>query len=87
MWWRKARRVLILTLLNQQPLREWYGLDLITASNKKLRRGSIYVYLAELEDDELVTSRLEEEHELLQPEFPLRRKYRITDRGIQSLAG
>ncbi|HMY02814.1 MAG TPA: helix-turn-helix transcriptional regulator [Candidatus Obscuribacter sp.] len=38
---------------------EWYGLDLIAASNGILRRGVVYISLRQLEEGGLIESRLE----------------------------
>jgi len=38
---------------------EMYGLELVSASRRRLKRGTIYVTLARMEDKGYVTSRLE----------------------------
>jgi PadR family transcriptional regulator len=39
---------------------EMYGLELVSASRRRLKRGTIYVTLARMEDKGYVTSRLED---------------------------
>ncbi|MBI2035887.1 MAG: helix-turn-helix transcriptional regulator [Candidatus Liptonbacteria bacterium] len=56
---------------------EMYGAEMVRVSNGSLKRGTVYVYLARLEDRQYVTSRLEERH----PKaigLP-RRLYKLTD--------
>lgn len=66
--------------------REWYGLDLVTASDGVLQRGTIYVRLGWLEDQGLVTSR-EEAPEVIDARIGIaRRLYRITHSGRRKLA-
>jgi len=83
----KKERV-ILELMAQEPSREWYGLELIEASNKKLRRGTIYVHLESLEDLRYISSRLEndEEYRPRHPSIRRRRLYKITELGLQQVA-
>ena len=52
----KKRQQKILELLDK--FQELYGLDMIKASNGRLKRGLIYIDLAELEDLQLITSRM-----------------------------
>lgn len=61
---------LILTLLSGGPM---YGLDMITQSHGVLKRGTIYVYLAHLEDVDLIESSI--------VEATNRRQYRLSDAG------
>ncbi len=49
---------LILGLL--LPGGELYGLQMVTASKRRLKRGTVYVTLGRMEDKGYVTSRLEE---------------------------
>ena len=53
---RSKREALILKLLGNE---EKYGLDLIRQSEGKLSGGTIYVWLARMEANGLITSRLE----------------------------
>lgn len=58
---------------------ERYGLELVEASGRKLKRGTIYVTLSRMESKGFIVSRLEEPH----PEaigLP-RRMYRVTPFG------
>jgi len=70
-----ALEQLVLELLvSQGPT---YGLDLVNASNGRLKRGSVYVTLGRMEQKGLVTSRLE-----VRPgEGPARRLYEPTVLG------
>jgi DNA-binding PadR family transcriptional regulator len=52
-----AKESLILELL--VGAREMYGLELVTASDGALKRGTIYVTLGRMEDKGYVSSRLE----------------------------
>ncbi len=49
---------LILTLLVEQ--RELYGLQLVAASRRRLKRGTVYVTLGRMEDKGYIVSRLED---------------------------
>lgn len=62
--------------------REWYGLDLLAASNV-LSRYSIYLVLAGLQERDLVVARCETQPD--RPGMP-RPLYRITDAGKQAFA-
>jgi PadR family transcriptional regulator PadR len=53
-----AKETLILELLARND--EMYGLQLVTASRRRLKRGTIYVTLARMEDKGYVTSRQED---------------------------
>lgn len=53
-----SKEHLILQLLVER--RDMYGLELVTASKKRLKRGTVYVTLARMEDKGYVASRLEE---------------------------
>jgi DNA-binding PadR family transcriptional regulator len=69
---------LILDLLEQQ---ERYGLELIDASERRLKRGSVYVTLGRMEAKGFVTSRQEE-----RPAGAIglpRRLYRATPYGLK----
>jgi DNA-binding PadR family transcriptional regulator len=52
-----GKESLILELLVGE--REMYGLELVAASRRRLKRGTVYVTLARMEDKGYVTSRLE----------------------------
>jgi DNA-binding PadR family transcriptional regulator len=52
------KEALILELLVGQP--EMYGLQLVAASRRRLKRGTVYVTLGRMEDKGFITSRLED---------------------------
>lgn len=52
-----AKEALILELLVEHS--ELYGLELVAASRRQLKRGTVYVTLGRMEQKGLVTSRLE----------------------------
>jgi len=52
------KETLILELLTERD--EMYGLELVAASRRGLKRGTIYVTLARMEEKGYVTSRLED---------------------------
>jgi PadR family transcriptional regulator PadR len=52
------KETLILELLVERDDR--YGLELVSASRRRLKRGTIYVTLARMEDKGYVSSRLED---------------------------
>ena len=73
---------LILDLVGRA--REMYGLELVAASGGGLKRGTVYVTLARMEEKGFISSRLDDEP----PEaggLP-RRLYRATSYGRQLLA-
>ena len=51
------KELLILELLIQDT--EMYGLQLVAASRRRLKRGTVYVTLGRMEDKGYITSRLE----------------------------
>jgi len=53
-----AKEALILELLVAKG--ELYGLQLVTASRRRLKRGTVYVTLGRMEDKGFIASRLEE---------------------------
>jgi PadR family transcriptional regulator len=53
-----AKESLILELLVERD--ELYGLQLVAASKRRLKRGTVYVTLGRMEEKGYVTSRLEE---------------------------
>ena len=50
------KELLVLELLRHQKL---YGLQLVAASNRRLKRGTVYVTLGRMEEKGFITSRLE----------------------------
>lgn len=58
-----------------------YGLDLVTASRGRLKRGSVYVTLGRMEAKGFVTSRLDERPGV----GPSRRLYEPTAAGLRAL--
>ena len=52
-----AKETLILELLVEHS--EMYGLELVAASEKQLKRGTVYVTLGRMEDKGYITSRVE----------------------------
>lgn len=60
---------------------ERYGLELVEASNRKLKRGTIYVTLSRMETKGFITSRQEEPHPAAIG-LP-RRMYRVTPYGVK----
>ena len=71
--------LLILQLLSDRG--PAYGLDLVSHSRGRLKRGSVYVTLGRMEDKGLVTSRLEERP----GQGPARRLYEPTAMGLRAL--
>jgi DNA-binding PadR family transcriptional regulator len=51
---------LILELLIAQEEEELYGLQLVAASKRKLKRGTVYVTLGRMEEKGYISSRLED---------------------------
>lgn len=64
--------------------KEWYGLELIDASQGQLKRGTIYVTLGRMEEKGYVESRRENSDEAPSP-IP-RRLYKPTGFGVKVLA-
>ena len=62
------RRPRLLTLSKKEHLilqllvdrQEMYGLELVAASKRRLKRGTVYVTLGRMEDKDYITSRLED---------------------------
>ena len=54
-----AKEGLILDLLGRS--KEMYGLELVAASGNELKRGTVYVTLARMEDKGFISSRLDDE--------------------------
>ena len=53
-----AKESLILELLIRE--KQMYGLQLVAASRRRLKRGTVYVTLGRMEDKGYITSRLED---------------------------
>lgn len=66
---------LIIELLGGQP-RGMLGLEMIKASNGKLKRGTIYIWLARLEEQGIVESQYEDPAAVI-----ARHRYRLSRRG------
>jgi len=62
--------------------KEFYGLEMVHASEGKLKRGTIYVTLGRMEEKGIVISEAEKEPK--HPGMP-RRKYRINGEGQRLL--
>lgn len=74
-----GKESIVLDLLKEQE--EMYGLELVTASDSRLKRGTVYVTLGRMEEKGYVESRQEER----QPGaigLP-RRLYRVTPLGLR----
>jgi DNA-binding PadR family transcriptional regulator len=52
-----AKQALVLELLVEHD--EMYGLELVAASKRRLKRGTVYVTLGRMEEKGYITSRLE----------------------------
>jgi DNA-binding PadR family transcriptional regulator len=74
-----GKEALVLELLLAKPATEMYGLELVKASGKGLKRGTIYVTLSRMEDKDYVESRLEEKNST-ESGMP-RRLYKATGYG------
>lgn len=74
-----SKEALVFELLLNTPSSEKYGLELVSESANRLRRGTVYVTLSRMEDKGYVESRQEE------PDRPTsglpRRLYRATGYG------
>jgi DNA-binding PadR family transcriptional regulator len=75
--------LLILCLLKSEPA-GMYGLELVRTSNRKLKRGTVYVTLGRLEEKGYVKSRVKPDAD--HPGIP-RPIYKITAAGERVLAG
>jgi PadR family transcriptional regulator, regulatory protein PadR len=76
-----AKETLILEMLAEG---EQYGLQLVTASRRRLKRGTVYVTLGRMEDKGYVVSRLEDAP--AEAGGLPRRLYRPTPLGMRVLA-
>lgn len=74
-----ALETLVLDILTQRG--PTYGLDLVSHSRGKLKRGSVYVTLGRMEEKGFVKSRVEERS----GEGPPRRIYEPTAMGLRAL--
>jgi PadR family transcriptional regulator len=72
---------LILELLSEGG--EMYGLELVSVSDGRLKRGTVYVTLGRMEEKGLVQSRLE--RPLTRGKVPQRRLYKPTSMGVRVL--
>lgn len=71
----KARRLLVLRLMDDPHKGPFYGLDLVGRSDGVLSRGSVYLVLNKLEQNGLVS------HEVNPYDKHKRRIYELTDAG------
>ncbi len=77
-----GKEMVILDLLVRGQ--EMYGLEMVAASRRRLKRGTVYVTLGRMEDKGYVTSRLEAESPA--GGGPRRRLYQATGLGRRVLA-
>jgi|SRR5579872_2399171 len=73
------REALIMEILLERPAVELYGLELVRNSGNRLKRGTVYVTLARLEEKGFIQSR-EDASEPSPPGMP-RRFYKVTGYG------
>jgi DNA-binding PadR family transcriptional regulator len=78
----RRQEKIALKILSKQTA-EIYGKDIVELSSGELGKWNIYVYLARLEDLELITGR--EESEVRIKGMLPRRLYKITDTGMSFL--
>jgi DNA-binding PadR family transcriptional regulator len=76
-----AKESLILELLIQET--EMYGLQMVAASKRRLKRGTVYVTLGRMEEKGYIKSRLESRP--LDATGPVRRLYQPTALGWRVL--
>ena len=74
-----AKEALILELLLENAANEKYGLELVSNSRKRLKRGTVYVTLDRMEDKGFVQSR--QEAPRADASGLPRRLYRVTGYG------
>lgn len=83
-----VQQILVLQILAKSG--EWmYGLEIVKASDRKLKRGTVHTFLRDLEAHGYVESREEMPEERGRPlteGYPPPRKYRITAGGQHQLA-
>ena len=77
------KEFVILNLLVGEPKQEKYGLELVSMSEGRLKRGTVYVTLSRMEDKGYIESRTEENDRPM-PGLP-RRLYRATGLGERVL--
>jgi DNA-binding PadR family transcriptional regulator len=71
----------VLELLLQNPSSEMYGLELVSKSRRRLKRGTVYVTLSRMEEKSFIESHLEKP-EPSASGMP-RRLYRVTGHGTR----
>jgi DNA-binding PadR family transcriptional regulator len=82
--WVDVRIDLIVDILSELPLSgTYYGREIIDRSKGKLSRWTIYSLLSELERNGIVTSSLEVLPERSPPGLIPRRKYALSDFGME----
>lgn len=74
-----AKEALVLELLLENPSKEMYGLEMVSGSRNRLKRGTVYVTLDRMEDKGYITSRQEAPKPNVSG-IP-RRLYRVTGYG------
>lgn len=79
---RPATQMYVLKLLRNHPAS--YGLELVTLSQGKLKRGSVYVVLYRLLNDGLVESQVVEDGQKKQSGHR-KPRYSLTSRGEETL--
>ncbi len=78
-----AGELVVLRVLLASHPKEMYGLEIVKASEGRVGRGVVYVYLERLEDSGFVASR---EAEVSDPRVVIKRRlYRLTDKGHRKL--
>ncbi len=78
-----AKEAVILELLVGAT--EMYGLELVAASKRRLKRGTVYVTLGRMEEKGYVTSRREDATSDHRAGSPVRRLYQATPFGRRVL--
>jgi DNA-binding PadR family transcriptional regulator len=83
-----SKETLVLRLLDDSasargPL-ELYGLDLVAGSAGRLKRGTVYVLLARMQERGLIASRVEDD-DGFPIDIPPRRKYWPTEQGLLAI--
>ena len=73
----------VLDIMIEEPNREFFGLELVRMSNKKLERNSIYMVLTRMVAFGFLEGRLETDEERQRDNIrgPKRRLYKITNYG------
>jgi PadR family transcriptional regulator, regulatory protein PadR len=78
------KEALVLELLLASPKQKMYGLELVNKSDRKLKRGTVYVTLNRMEEKGYIESH-EESEQAKTPGLP-RRLYRLTGYGLRVFA-